>query len=92
MAYSNAEIYDRNKSEAEREQKLLSKLKRISAKGNNAEVKQDRDGNWIVYEVKKQRLLSEVADDRAKRSLSNLMRVHQIIQAFCMLRFIYGLF
>lgn len=53
MAYSNAEIYDRNKSEAEREQKLLSKLKRISAKGNNAEVKQDRDGNWIVYEVKK---------------------------------------
>lgn len=40
MAYSNAEIYDRNKSEAEREQKLLSKLKRISAKGNNAEVKQ----------------------------------------------------
>ena len=53
MAYSNAEIYDRNKSEAEREQKLLSKLKRISAKGNIAEVKQDRDGNWIVYEVKK---------------------------------------
>lgn len=33
--------------------KLLSKLKRISARGNNAEVKQDRDGNWIVYEVKK---------------------------------------
>ena len=53
MAYSNAEIYDRNKSEAEREQKLLIKLKRISARGNNAEVKQDRDGNWIVYEVKK---------------------------------------
>ena len=37
----------------EREQKLLIKLKRISARGNNAEVKQDRDGNWIVYEVKK---------------------------------------
>lgn len=53
MAYSNAEIYDRNKSEAEREQKLLSKLKQISARGNNAEVKQDRDGNWVVYEVKK---------------------------------------
>ena len=49
MAYSNAEIYDRNKSEAEREQKLLSKLKQISARGNNAEVKQDRDGNWVVY-------------------------------------------
>ena len=48
MAYSNAEIYDRNKSEAEREQKLLNKLKRISAKGNNAEVKQDRDGKAIV--------------------------------------------
>ena len=53
MAYGNAEIYDRNESEAEREQKLLNKLKRISARGNNAEVKQDRDGNWIVYEVKK---------------------------------------
>lgn len=53
MAYGNVEIYDRNKSEAEREQKLLIKLKRISARGNNAEVKQDRDGNWIVYEVKK---------------------------------------
>lgn len=82
MAYGNAEIYDRNESEAEREQKLLNKLKRISARGNNAEVKQDRDGNWIVYEVKKQRLLSEVADDRAKRSLDNLMCVHQITQAF----------
>ena len=53
MAYGNVAIYDRNKSEAEREQKLLIKLKRISARGNNAEVKQDRDGNWIVYEVKK---------------------------------------
>ena len=53
MAYSNAEIYDRNKSEAEREQKLVSKLKQIYARGNNAEVKQDRDGNWVVYEVKK---------------------------------------
>lgn len=53
MAYGNVEIYDRNKSEAEREQKLLIKLKRISARGNNAEVKQDRDENWIVYEVKK---------------------------------------
>lgn len=82
MVYSNAEIYDRNKTEAEREQKLLSKLKRISARGNNAEIKQDRDGNWIVYEVKKQRLLSEGADDRAKRSLGNLMYVHQITQAF----------
>ena len=39
MAYGNAEIYDRNESEAEREQKLLNKLKRISARGNNAEVK-----------------------------------------------------
>ena len=33
MAYGNAEIYDRNESEAEREQKLLNKLKRISARG-----------------------------------------------------------
>lgn len=53
MAYDNTKIYDRNELEAEKEKKLLSKLKRISARGNNAEVKQDRNGNWIVYEVKK---------------------------------------
>lgn len=53
MAYDNTKIYDRNELEAEKEKKLLSKLKRISARGNNAEVKKDRNGNWIVYEVKK---------------------------------------
>lgn len=53
MAYDSTKIYNRNELEAEREKKLLSKLKRISARGNNAEVKQDRNGNWIVYEVKK---------------------------------------
>lgn len=53
MAYDSTKIYNRHELEAEREKKLLSKLKRISARGNNAEVKQDRNGNWIVYEVKK---------------------------------------
>lgn len=32
--------------------KLLSILRRISAKGKNAEVKMDKNGKWIVYEVK----------------------------------------
>ena len=42
-----------NNDEALKDQQLLKKLKRISAKGNNAEVKQNRDGTWVIYEVKK---------------------------------------
>lgn len=42
-----------NNDEAIKDQQLLKKLKRISAKGNNAEVKQNRDGTWVIYEVKK---------------------------------------
>lgn len=36
---------------------LLKKLKEISSKGNNAEVKQNKDGTWVVYEVKKDKTL-----------------------------------
>lgn len=39
--------------------KLLCILKRISAKGKNAEVKMDKNGKWIVYEVSKERTLVE---------------------------------
>ena len=42
--------FEKNKSDEE----LLKKLKEISAKGHNAEVKQDKNGKWVVYEVKKE--------------------------------------
>lgn len=37
----------------EKDRKMVEEVKRISAKGHNAEVKQSKDGKWIVYEVKK---------------------------------------
>lgn len=37
--------------------KLLEILKEISAKGHNAEVKQNRDGTWTVYDVKKEKTM-----------------------------------
>lgn len=37
------------------DEKMVAEIKEISAKGNNAEVKQDKDGNWIVYEVSKKK-------------------------------------
>jgi hypothetical protein len=45
---------DRKRDKYEDEQ-LLVMLKQISAKGHNAEVKQNRDGTWVVYEVKKEK-------------------------------------
>lgn len=39
--------------------KLLNILRRISAKGKNAEVKLDKNGKWIVYEVSKEKKLVE---------------------------------
>lgn len=40
---------------SENDRKMVEEVKRISAKGNNAEVKQSKDGKWIVYEVKKEK-------------------------------------
>lgn len=37
--------------------KLLEILKKISTKGHNAEVKQNRDGTWTVYDVKKEKTM-----------------------------------
>lgn len=48
---------DTNCNSVSTDSKLLEILKRISKKGNNAEVKQNRDGTWTVYEVKKQKTL-----------------------------------
>ena len=39
----------------EKDEKMLVKVKSISARGNNAEVKKDKDGNWVIYEVKKKK-------------------------------------
>lgn len=39
----------------EKEKKLINKLKDISARGNNAEVKLNHDGSWTIYEVKKKK-------------------------------------
>jgi hypothetical protein len=40
---------------SEKDEKMVAELKRISDKGNNAEVKRDKNGEWIVYEVKKEK-------------------------------------
>lgn len=39
----------------ERDQKMVEEVKSISARGNNAEVKRDKNGDWIVYEVLKKK-------------------------------------
>lgn len=39
----------------DRERKVMDQIKLISARGNSAEVKRDKDGNYIIYEVKKRK-------------------------------------
>lgn len=34
---------------------VLDLIKKISAKGHNAEVKQNKDGTWTIYDVKKEK-------------------------------------
>jgi len=36
-------------------QQLLDEIKRISARGNSAEVKVDKDGKIVIYEVTKKK-------------------------------------
>ena len=45
---------DRKQNKYEDEQ-LLVILKQISAKGHNAEVKQNKDATWVVYDVTKEK-------------------------------------
>ena len=40
----------------ERDFKMVEEVKSISGRGNNAEVKRDKDGKWIIYEVKKKKV------------------------------------
>ena len=46
-------LLHRRRDMDEKDRKMVEEVKRISAKGHNAEVKQSKDGKWIVYEVKK---------------------------------------
>ena len=39
----------------EKDAKMVEEVKDISKHGNHAEVKKDKDGNWVVYEVKKKK-------------------------------------
>lgn len=40
----------------EKDKRALQEMKRISKKGNNAEVKwQDKNGDWVIYEVQKKK-------------------------------------
>jgi hypothetical protein len=35
--------------------KMLDEACKISARGNNAEVRKTKEGQWIIYEVKKKK-------------------------------------
>lgn len=53
----NKEDFMDKKTNATTDEKLLETLKKISAKGHNAEVKQNKDGSWIIYDVKKEKTM-----------------------------------
>lgn len=40
---------------SEKEIRLIEHIQEIYKKGNSVEVKKDKDGNYIVYEVKKKK-------------------------------------
>lgn len=40
---------------SEEEQKVIEQINDISKRGNSAEVKKDKDGNYVVYEVQKKK-------------------------------------
>lgn len=40
---------------SDKEQQVIDQIDSISKRGNSAEVKKDKDGNYIVYEVKRRR-------------------------------------
>lgn len=40
---------------SEEDKRMVAMVKAISQKGSHAEVKKDKAGNWIVYEVNKKR-------------------------------------
>ncbi|MBP3504883.1 MAG: hypothetical protein J6K43_00575 [Lachnospiraceae bacterium] len=40
---------------SDKEQQVIEQINDISKRGNSAEVKKDKDGNYVVYEVQKKR-------------------------------------
>ena len=40
---------------AEKEVLMVREVNDISARGNSAEVKKDKDGNYVIYEVQKKK-------------------------------------
>jgi len=41
----------------EKDIKMVEKVKSISEHGHHAEVKKDKDGNWVVYDVQKKKMV-----------------------------------
>lgn len=39
----------------EKDIKMVEEIKSISDRGNSAEVKKDKDGNYVIYEVQKKK-------------------------------------
>ena len=39
----------------EKEQKVIEQIDSISKRGNSAEIKKDKDGNYVIYEVQKRK-------------------------------------
>lgn len=40
---------------SDKEKKVIEQIDEISSRGHSAEVKKDKDGNYIVYEVQKKK-------------------------------------
>lgn len=40
---------------SDKDGKVLKEIEKISEKGNHAEVKKNKDGDWVIYEVKKKK-------------------------------------
>ena len=39
----------------DKEKQMVKEVNDISARGNSAEVKKDKDGNYVIYEVQKKK-------------------------------------
>ncbi len=39
----------------ENEKRMIEEINSISARGNSAEVKRDKDGRYVIYEVQKKK-------------------------------------
>lgn len=60
MNISNGLIDSKNtgrgaKGLEDKDKRMIAEIKDISARGNSAEVKYDKDGKYVIYEIKKKR-------------------------------------